>query len=95
VNSIARPARRIAMTVAAAGIAALGSVALAPAASAETVPAGVATIIDAPGNANGNGPDFFIVIGNRHMPVFFCDLDKPEQRADICVPTGEGESGRF
>ena len=94
-STLARPARRIALTLAAAGIAALGSVAVAPAASADTVADGLATIIDAPGNGNGNGPDAFILIGNRHVPVFFCDLDNPQVHANKCTPTGEGESGRF
>jgi hypothetical protein len=76
-------ARRFALTLAVAGIGALGSVAIAPAASAEPVNDGPAYIIPGPGN--GNGPDQFIVTDSGRIPVFFCDADKPEQRHNNCI----------
>ena len=85
-----RTARRFALTLAVAGIAALGSVAIAPAASAAPVNDGPAYIIDGPGN--GNGPDKFIVTDSGRIPVFFCDADKPNQHHNDCItlsPTGQ------
>jgi hypothetical protein len=85
-----RTARRFALTLAVAGIAALGSVAIAPAASAAPVNDGPAYIIDGPGN--GNGPDKFIVTDSGRIPVFFCDAAKPTQHHNDCItlsPTGQ------
>ncbi len=76
-STLARPARRLALTLAAAGIAAMGSVALAPAASAAPAEDGPSYVIDGPDN--GNGPDAFIVRDHGRVAVFFCDLDKPNQ----------------
>ena len=91
-STITRPARRIATTLAAAGIAVLGTVAIAPAASADTGLDTPAYIIDGPGVDNGNGPDRFIIIGTRHVPVFFCDVEDPTKHENKCVPTGvDGE----
>ena len=84
-----RTARRFALTLAVAGIAAFGSVAIAPAAFAADGTDGPAYIIDGPGN--GHGPDKFIVTDTGRIPVFFCDADKPEQRHNNCLsvsPTG-------
>ncbi|MCU1671624.1 MAG: hypothetical protein JWP40_4551 [Blastococcus sp.] len=85
-----RTARRFALTLAVAGIAALGSVAIAPAASAAPVNDGPAYIIEGPGN--GNGPDKFIVTDSGRIPVFFCDAAKPTQHHNDCItlsPTGQ------
>ena len=85
-----RTARRFALALAVAGIAALGSVAVAPAALAADSTDGPAYVIDGPGN--GNGPDKFIVTDNGRTPVFFCDADKPQQRHNNCIslsPTGQ------
>ena len=62
-TEMALTARRFALTLAVAGIAAMGSVALAPAASA----AAVRRTAPAPSSRtdNGNGPDQFIVAGAR------------------------------
>jgi hypothetical protein len=84
-------ARRFALTLATAGIAVLGSVAVAPAASAAPAEVGYGQIVESP--ANGNGPDAFIVTDHGRVPVFFCD-DSGEH-ANKCTPTGEGDSGRF
>ena len=81
-TEMALTARRFALTLAVAGIAALGSVAVAPAASAAP---------DVPGasvensNGNGNGPDAFVQLEHRRLPVFFCDPEKPKQHAKDCI----------
>ena len=84
-------ARRFALTLATAGIAVLGSVAVAPAASAAPAEAGYSQIIEGPGQ--GNGPDRFIITDHGRVPVFFCD--DSGKHAENCPPTGEGDSGRF
>ena len=84
-------ARRFALTLATAGIAVLGSVAVAPAASAAPAEAGYSQIIEGPGN--GNGPDRFIVTEHGRVPVFFCD--DSGKHVETCTPTGEDGSGRF
>jgi hypothetical protein len=91
--TIARPVRRLAVTLAAAGIAALGSVAIAPAASAAPAEDGPAYIIEGP--ANGNGPDAFIVTDKGRTPVFFCDLDKPNAHNGTCIESVEDGGTRF
>ena len=90
--TIARPARRLAVTLAAAGIAALGSVAIAPSASAAPAVDGPAYIVEHDGN--GNGPDAFLVTENGWTPIFFCDEDKPNQRHDNCQ-ADPNAGGRF
>ena len=80
-TEMALTARRFALTLAVAGIAALGSVALAPAASAAQ---------DAPGatvekKSHGNGPDAFLQLEHRKVPIFFCDAEKPKQHAKDCI----------
>ena len=78
-TEMALTARRFALTLAVAGIAALGSVAVAPAASAaQDVPNSVET-------SHGNGPDAFLQLEHRRMPVFFCDAEKPKQHAKDCI----------
>jgi hypothetical protein len=93
--TIARPVRRLAVTLAAAGIAGLGSVAIAPAASATPVQDGPSYIIDAPSNGNGNGPDAFIVTDKGRKPVFFCDADKPNAHNGKCIQSVEDGGTRF
>ena len=68
-NSTTRSASRIAMTLAVAGIAAFGSVAVAPAAFAADATDGPAYILD----GMGNGPDQFVVTATGRTPIFFCD----------------------
>ena len=83
-NTTISPLRRITATFALAGFAALGSVALAPAASAaqpETVQNGPAKVIERTG---GNGPDAFIVLEHGRKPVFFCDAEKPNKQKNKC-----------
>ena len=82
---------RIATTLVTFGIAALGSVALAPAASAAPVQDGPSYVIDGPGN--GNGPDAFIVTEHGRTPIFFCD--DSGKHANKCAPIGDETSGRF
>ena len=84
-------ARRFALTLATAGIAVLGSVAVAPAASAAPAQSGFSHFVEGPGQ--GNGPDVFIVTDHGRVPVFFCD--DSGKHAENCTPTGEGDSGRF
>jgi hypothetical protein len=78
---MALTARRFALTLAVAGIATIGSVAIAPAASATSTQDGPSYVIEGP----GNGPDAFIVNEHGREPVFFCDLDKPKKQHNNCV----------
>ena len=83
-----RPLRRLAVTVALAGVAGLGSIAAAPIASAaEGSPAPAAQAASTPAPAavdgpnsvvnrsGGNGPDAFLVLEHGRKPVFFCATD--------------------
>jgi len=72
-NTTFSPLRRLGATVALAGIAALGSLAVAPAASASLVQDGANYVIE----GNGNGPDAFVVTATGRIPVFFCEDVKP------------------
>jgi|1186.fasta_scaffold177364_2 hypothetical protein len=65
-------ARRLAVTLTVAGAAALGSVAIAPAASAAPAES-MNYLIE----GSGNGPDVFVVTATGRIPVFFCDDVKP------------------
>jgi hypothetical protein len=73
---------RIATTLVALGIAAIGSIAIAPAASAAPVQDGPSYVVDGPGmdRTNGNGPDAFIVTDNGRVPVFFCDSKEDKEK---------------
>ena len=93
--TIARPVRRLAVTLAAAGIAALGSVAVAPAASAAPAQDGPAYIVEHGGNGNGNGPDAFIVTDHGRKPVFFCHDGQPKGHEKKCAPGIEDGGPRF
>ena len=83
------PLRRLGASLAIAGFAALGSVALAPAASAaqDTVQDGPASVVHRSG---GNGPDAFVVLEHGVKPVFFCDEDKPKKHSKKCEPVVVG-----
>jgi hypothetical protein len=73
-NTTIRTARRFGATLAIAGIAAFGSVAVAPAASAAqpvTVQDGPDKVIDRSGD---HGPDAFIELEHGRVPVFFCEV---------------------
>ena len=83
IQATTRSARRFALTLAVAGVAALGSVAVAPAAFAATNVDGPATLI--PGPDNGHGPDSFIVTDHGRIPIFFCDDSNPEKQHNNCV----------
>ena len=89
--------RRTATTVALAGAAILGTVALAPAASAAqsatptAVDGGSYTI---PGTGNG-GPSYFLVTDQGRKPIFFCDADKPNERQNNCQADPEAAPDRF
>ena len=85
-------ARRFALTLATAGIAALSSVAIAPAASAAPVQDAPSYVIDGPGNG---GPDAFIVKDKGRLAVFFCDEDKPNAHAKKCIASIEDGGTRF
>jgi hypothetical protein len=92
-NTNLSPIRRIGATLAIAGIAALGSVALAPAASADQpVQDGPVSVIE----GNGNGPDKFIVLENgARIPVFLCDEDKPNKQHNNCEAPVVVDGPRF
>lgn len=89
--------RRTAATVALAGAAVLGTVALAPAASAAQ-PATPAVVdggsYTVPGNGNG-GPAWFLVTDQGRKPIFFCDADKPNKRQNNCQNDPEAAPDRF
>jgi hypothetical protein len=83
-------ARRLVLTLTVAGVAALGSVAIAPAASAAPVEGGTNMLIE----GTGNGPDAFILTATGRIPVFFCDdvqpgkdgvVDQVMKQHNICV----------
>ena len=73
-TEMALTARRFALTLTVAGIAAMGSIALAPAASAANV------VQDGPGavieKTTGNGPDQFLIGEHGRTPIFICGDDK-------------------
>ena len=83
IQTTTRSARRFALTLAVAGVAALGSVAVAPAAFAATNVDGPAYTID--GVSNGNGPDSFLVTDHGRTPIFFCDDVNPDKQHNNCV----------
>ena len=76
-STIAVTARRFALTLTVAGIAALGGIAVAPAASAAQS--------DVVINDGGNGPDAFVILEHGRMPVFECDADNPNKRHNNCI----------
>jgi hypothetical protein len=90
-TEMALTARRFALTVAVAGVATLGSVALAPTASAAPAPAAtVAPVVqDGPGTVvdktTGNGPDQFLVREHGRRPIFHCDPAEPKKHANKCI----------
>jgi hypothetical protein len=77
ISTIAGTARRFALTLTVAGIAALGGIAVAPAASAAQS--------DVVINDGNNGPDAFVMLEHGKMPVFECDDTKPNQRHNNCI----------
>ena len=82
-TEMALAARKFALTLAVAGVAAMGSVALAPAASAAAVVQdGPGTVID---KTNGNGPDQFLIGEHGRTPIFFCDAENPKKLAKKCI----------
>jgi len=79
-TEMALTARRFALTVAVAGIAAMGSVAIAPAASAAED--GPGAVIE---HGNGNGPDEFLVTEQGRRPIFICDVENPNRQHNNCI----------
>ena len=89
--------RRTAATIALAGAATFGAVALAPAASAAqpaTQPAVDGSSYTVEGNGNG-GPEAFLVTPHGRKAVFFCDDDNPKQRHNVCQADPETAPDRF
>jgi hypothetical protein len=78
-----RPVRRLAMALAVAGVAGLGTVITAPAAAAAApvTQDGPAYVVE----GKGNGPDYFIVTGNKRIPIFYCDPEKPNKQHNKCL----------
>lgn len=70
-------ARRTVLALTLAGAAALGSVAIAPAASAASD-----VVINNDGN---NGPDAFVMLEHGKMPVFLCDEDNMNKQHNNCL----------
>ena len=81
-TEMALTARRFALTLAVAGIAGLGSIAVAPAASAAPAAESGYSVVHGDG---GHGPDAFIVLDHGVRPVFFCDSDKPMKQHNKCT----------
>ena len=72
-NEMALTARKFALTLAVTGIATMGSIALAPSASAAQVAQdGPGTVIEW---GKGNGPDQFVLGEHGRKPIFLCDED--------------------
>ena len=92
--------RRAAATIAMAGAATFGAVALAPAASAAqpvapvTPPAVDGSSYTVEHRSNG-GPDSFLVTPHGRKAVFFCDAGKPNQRHGVCQADPESAPDRF
>jgi hypothetical protein len=76
-STIAGTARRFALTLTVAGIAALGGIAVAPAASAAQS--------DVVINDGNNGPDAFVILEHGKMPVFECDDLNVSKRQNNCI----------
>jgi hypothetical protein len=74
-STITATARRFALTLTVAGIAALGSVAVAPAASAAQSDVVI----------NDNGPDAFVILEHGKMPVFECDPINMNKQHNNCL----------
>ena len=70
-STITVNARRFVLTLSIAGIAALGGIAVAPAASA------------AP--PEGKGPSLIMELEHGKLPVFECNPDNPNQRHNNCI----------
>ena len=93
-NTSLSPLRRIGATLAIAGIAAFGSVALAPAASAAPAPQdGPISVIDR--SDKNSGPDKFIVLEHGRIAVFFCDEKKPNKQHNKCEAPVVVDGPRF
>ena len=79
-TEMALTARRFALTLAVAGLAAMGSVAIAPAASAaQNGPDSVSE------RSGDNGPDAFLEREHGRQPIFFCDEEKPRKQHNTCI----------
>lgn len=79
-TEMALTARKFALTLAVTGIAVMGSIALAPSASAApVVQDGPGTVIE---KLNGNGPDQFLILDHGKKPVFICGDDKVKDDKD-------------
>ena len=93
-TEMALTARRFALTLAVAGIAGLGSIAVAPAASAAP-----AVEQDGPNsvvhNNGGNGPDAFLILEHGSKPVFFCDVQHVKKQHNNCTKPVTTSSPRF
>ena len=86
-TEMALTARKFALTLAVTGIATMGSIALAPSASAAPAPA-AQVVQDGPGTViewgHGNGPDEFLLGDHGRKPIFLCDADEPKKHAKKC-----------
>jgi len=82
-TEMALTARKFALTLAVAGVAAIGSIAVAPAASAAPVAQnGPDSVTERSG---GNGPDAFLEREHGRQAIFFCDEDKPNKQHNKCI----------
>ena len=88
-----RSIRRATVTIALAGVAAFGTVALAPAASAaQSDVDGSSYTITGPG---AGGPDYFLVTERGRKPIFFCEADQPNKRKNVCQEDPTTATDRF
>jgi hypothetical protein len=78
-STITVTARRFVLTLSVAGIAALGGIAVAPAASAAE---GSDSVVVREGV---NGPDAFVLLEHGRIPVFECDADHSNQQHNNCI----------
>jgi hypothetical protein len=93
-TEMALTARKFALTLAVTGIATMGSIALAPSASAAPADAAAAHVVqDGPGTVieklTGNGPDQFLIGEHGRKPIFICDEDGKHAKKckDLTGPT--------
>ena len=88
-TEMALTARRFALTLAVAGIAGLGSVAVAPAALATATTDAGYTLVH---TDRGNGPDAFLVRNHSVRPVFFCESEQPMKQHKNCTVVDKNAS---
>jgi hypothetical protein len=82
-TEMALTARKFALTLAVAGVAAIGSIAVAPAASATPMAQNGPDSVSE--RSGGHGPDAFLEREHGRQAIFFCEEDKPNKQHDKCI----------